>query len=213
MKGTWLKYTAKQLAWIKARRLMPRRAMHLLFVKKFRRKGVTADALKALCLRKGWKTGRTGQYPKGSVPLNKGQKMPFNANCAATQFKKGSVPPNAKPVGHERIDKDGYVWIIIAGINPHTGYPRRYVMKHCWLWEKANGPIAKGHVLKCVDGNKANTDPKNWVPISRAMLLRLNGRWAPHYDSAPAELKPTILASAKLLTRAMAMRRTRSAAP
>jgi len=207
MKGHHITYTIAQLAWIKAHRKLPRRALHLLFVKKFRRRNLTVDALKQLCLRRGWKTGRTGCYPKGSVPANKGQKMPFNANSAATQFKKGGIPPNAKPVGHERIDtKDGYVWISIAETNPHTGFPRRYVMKHCYLWERANGPIPKGHVLKSLDGNKANTDPANWVPISRAMLLRLNGRWSTHYDTAPAELKPTIFAIAQLEQAARAKR-------
>lgn len=199
MKGTWIQYTSAELAWIKARQTLPRRAIHLLFVKKFKRRDVDVDAIKSLCTRKGWKTGRTGCFEPGAVPANKGKKMPYNANTAATQFKKGQRPPNAKPVGHERVDtKDGYVWISIAETNPYTGFPRRYVMKHCHLWEQANGPIPKGHVLKCLDGNKLNTAPENWTPISRALLLKLNGRWSVHYDSAPAELKPTILAIAKL---------------
>lgn len=207
MKGTYVNYTAEELAWIKRRCELPRRALQLLFVKTFRRQDVTVDAIKALCTRKGWKSGRTGCFAPGAVPANKGKKMPFNANCAATQFKKGQRPPNAKPIGHERVDtKDGYVWISIAENNPYTGFPRRYVMKHCYLWEQANGPIPKGHVLKCLDGNKLNTDPSNWTPISRAMLLRLNGRWTTHYDSAPAELKPTLLAIAKLEQAARSLR-------
>ena len=206
MKGTWIKYTAAQLAWIKGRSKLPRRALHLLFVKKFRRRDVTVDALKALCLRKGWKTGRTGCYPKGSVPMNKGQKMPFNANCARTQFKKGQHPPNAKPVGYEKKSKDGYIEISIAETNPHTGYARRFVLKHKYLWEKQNGPVPKGHCLKSIDGDKTNTDPGNWQLIHRAVLLRLNGKWGPHYDSAPAELKPTILTLAQLDHKARALR-------
>ena len=48
-KGTWFHYTPTQLAWIKAHRKLPRRALHLLFTKKFHRTDTTVDALKRLC--------------------------------------------------------------------------------------------------------------------------------------------------------------------
>jgi len=198
MKGTWLKWTARQLAWIKRHRKLPRRAAHLRFVKKFRRKDVTLAAFGSLCKRKGWRTGRTGQYVPGSVPHNTGRKMPFNANSARTQFKKGNRPHNTKFAGHERVTKDGNIEISINETNPHTGFERRYVQKQIYLWEKAHGPVPKGHVLKSVDGDKANTDPGNWRPVPRAMMPRLNGRWGTHYDSAPAELKPTLFVIARL---------------
>lgn len=206
MKGKWIKYTAKQLAWIKSHKKLPRRALHLLFVKKFRRLDLTVDALKALCLRHGWKTGRTGCYPKGAVPANKGKKMPFNANCAATQFKKGQRPPNAKPVGYEKTTKDGYIEVSIAETNPHTGYGRRFVLKHRYLWEKLNGPVPKGMRLKSLDGNRLNTDPANWVAVPMSMGPRLAGRWSMNYDKAPVDLKPTIFAIAKLEEAARAKR-------
>jgi hypothetical protein len=56
-------------------------------------------------------------------------------------------------------------------------------------------------VLKCLDGNRLNTAPSNWEAVSRALLPRLaGGRHKKHvpYDEAPNELKPTILAVAKL---------------
>jgi hypothetical protein len=61
-----------------------------------------------------------------------------------------------------------------------------------------NGPIPPKHVLKCLDGNKLNTDPSNWEAIPQGILPLLNGRHSRAYDDAPAELKPTILALAKL---------------
>lgn len=206
MKGTYIKYTAKQLAWIKRHRKLPRREAHLLFVKNFRRKDVTVEALGALRGRKGWLTGRDGRYEPGAVPANKGRKMPFNPNSARTRFKKGQRPYNTKFAGHEHMTKDGYVEISVNETNPHTGFERRYVQKQKYLWEKAHGPVPKGHVLKSLDGNKANTDPGNWVPVPRAMLPRLNGRWGTHYDTAPAELKPTLFAIAKLEQAARAKR-------
>tara|TARA_R110001592_G_scaffold104697_1_gene294565 strand:- start:63998 stop:64651 length:654 start_codon:yes stop_codon:yes gene_type:complete len=198
MKGRAITYSKDELAFIAARKLLPRRELHAAFVKAFDREDVSLTNFKALCKRKGWMTGRTGQFDKGHRPSNKGQRRPYNANSAKHQFKKGNVPPNTKYAGHERVSRDGYVEISIEETNPHTGFERRYVHKHRYLWEQANGPIPKGMVLKCLDGNKQNTDPSNWKLLSRALLPRLNGHHGRGYDDAPAELKPTILAVAEL---------------
>ena len=45
---------------------------------------------------------------------------------------------------------------------------------------------------------KTNTDPSNWEAIPAALAPRLNGRFGRGYDHAPAELKPTIMLTAKL---------------
>ncbi|MEM1289772.1 MAG: HNH endonuclease signature motif containing protein [Pseudomonadota bacterium] len=199
MKGSWIPYSTEELAWIKAYSHLPRADAHALFVYLFERFDVTLDGFKALCTRRGWKTGRNGRFPKGHVPANKGKKGRSTPGMRATQFKAGHVPPNRKFIGHERLTREGYVEISVAETNPHTGHGRRYVAKHRWLWEKKNGPVPAGHCLKCKDGNKANTDPSNWLCIPRSMLPRLNGRWnGLPYDEAPAELRPTILAIAEL---------------
>ena len=126
--------------------------------------------------------------------------MPFNENSARTQFRKGHLPHNAKGPGHETIcPKDGYVYMIVAELNPYTGASTRRVLKHKWLWEKQNGPVPKGHCLKSIDGDRLNCDPENWMAIPRALLPRLNGRWTDlNYDKAEPELRPYILAVAKL---------------
>lgn len=191
-------YSSKELKWIEARKEMPRRYLHFLFVDIFGRSDVSFDNLRSLCKRNGWYTGRTGCFSNGSVPANKGKKMPFNPNSARTQFKKGQIPHNTKHAGHERVSKDGYVEISIEETNPHTGYERRYVLKHKHLWEQKNGGVPKGMCLKSKDGNKQNTDPDNWEPIPRAMLPRLNGVCGRNYDKAPAELKPLIMSVTKL---------------
>nr|WP_282576146.1 HNH endonuclease [Sinorhizobium meliloti] len=52
--------------------------------------------------------------------------------------------------------------------NPHTGFERRYVLKHRYLWEQKNGPLPAGTRLRCLDGDRQNTDPSNWeVRLSR----------------------------------------------
>lgn len=149
-------------------------------------------------LRRGDNVGAPHRFAKGHVPANKGKRMPFHPNSAATRFKKGQRCHNEKWAGHERVDKDGYVLISVNERNPHTGFERRYVMKHKWLWEQLHGPVPNGMALKCLDGNKQNTDPSNWKCVSRGLLPRLNGIHSRHYDDAAAELKPAILAIATL---------------
>lgn len=207
MKGRAISYSAEELAWIEAHSAMPRRALHQAFVEKFGRDDVSQANLHALCKRNRWLTGRTGQFTPGQEAWNLGRKMPFHPNSARTRFKKGNRPHNTKYLGHERVSVDGYVEVSIDETNPHTGFERRYVLKHRYLWEQQNGPLSEGYALKCLDGNKLNTDPSNWEAVPRALLPRLNGRFGRGYDAAPAELKPTIMATAKLEHRARALRR------
>ena len=55
-------------------------------------------------LRRGDHVGVAYRFPKGHVPANKGKRMPFHPNSAATRFKPGQRPPNTKWAGHERTD-------------------------------------------------------------------------------------------------------------
>lgn len=196
--GRAIPYTTEELAWIEANCASPRRDAHAAFCKKFGRADVSLQNYVGLCKRNGWLTGRTGHYLPGTAPANKGKKMPYNANTARTQFKKGQLPHNTKFAGHERLHEDGYVYISINETNPHTGYERRYVLKHKHLWEQEHGPVPDGMVLKCLDGNKENSDPSNWELIPRGALPFLNGWRGPDYGSADPEVRPVILTLAKL---------------
>jgi hypothetical protein len=216
MKGHWIEYSAAELAWLKRNHKLVISEYFARFQKRFKRRDVTAGHLHSLRKRKGWSTGRTGCFVKGQAPPNKGKPCPpgkggRHPNACRTQFKKGGLPHNTRGAGHERIDeKDGYIIMIVAERNPWTGAKTRPVLKHRYLWEKANGPIPEGHALKCLDGNKLNTDPANWEPVPRALLPILNGgrhKTRIAYDEAPDELKPTIMAVAKLSHRTNAARR------
>lgn len=202
MKGHPITYSSAEMKWLKTNRTMSIRDYHAAFVDAFGRTDVTAPNLHALRKRKSWRTGRTGYFEKGFEPHNKGKTcLPGTGgrhpNARATQFKKGNLPHNTKYVGHERVSKEGYVEISIEETNPRTGFERRYVLKHRWLWEQRHGAIPAGMALKC-KGDKLNTDPSNWELVPRALLPRLNGRFGRNYDGAPAEIKPTIMAVAKL---------------
>lgn len=217
MKGRAISYTAEELAFIQSVCTWPRATAHVAFCQKFRRDDVTFTNFHALCKRKGWFTGRTGTFAKGQEPVNKGKKCPpgqggNHPNARASQFRKGQEPHNTRYLGHERVSVDGYVEISIAETNPHTGYARRYVLKHRHEWERVNGPLPADHCLKCLDGNRLNTDPANWQAIPRAMLPLLNGgRHKRHlaFDEAEPELKPAVMAIAQVRHRAGEMKGNR----
>lgn len=203
MKGHWITYSNAETAWLEANRLMPISEYHTAFCARFEREDVSAVNLHALRKRKGWKTGRTGCFEKGLVPHNKGKPCPpgkggRHPNARKTQFKSGRLPHNTNYLGHERVSKDGYVEISINETNPHTGYERRYVLKHRHLWEQMNGPVPDGMFLKCLDGDKTNTDPSNWQPLPRAVLPYLGGFRGIDYEASEPELRPSIIAIAKL---------------
>jgi hypothetical protein len=204
--GRHLKYSRPEIAWLQANCAKVIGDYHRGFCDEFARDDVSPEHLNALRKRKGWKTGRTGHFAKGMAPANKGKKMPFNPNSAATQFKKGQVPHTWRGAGHESVDEHGYVWIIIDAPNPWTGASTRRIHKHRWQWEQVNGPVPEGMVLKCL-GDKLNTDPSNWQAVPIGLLPRLNGKSARNYDKAPAELKPTIMAVAKIEHRTRERRR------
>lgn len=134
--------------------------------------------------------------------MNKGKKMPSHPNSAHTQFKPGQrsgiAQKHYKPIGSERITVDGYRE---RKINDDLPFYKRWRLVQLIEWEAVNGPLPKGHALKCLDGNKLNCDPSNWEAIPRALLPRLNGGRSGkslQFDKAAPELKPLVMANAKL---------------
>ena len=90
-------------------------------------------------------------------------------NGTNSRFKKGNIPQNHKPVGTERLGKDGYVEIKISD-------PNKWQLKHRYVWEKENGKVPKGMVLIFKDNNKLNIDLDNLILISRAENMKINSR-------------------------------------
>lgn len=199
MRRTPIVWTDAELRWIEARKEQPRRALHAAFVAAFGRHDVSRDNLTALCKRNGWLTGRTGRIAAGNTPHNKGRKGYAPPGSEKGWFRKGQRNGKAsrlyKPIGTERVSRDGY---LERKVNDDMPLQARWRAVHLIEWERAHGPIPDGHCLKCLDGDKSNPDPANWALVPRAMLPRLNGRWTLAYDDAPPELRPTILAAARL---------------
>ena len=205
---TPIKYSAEELDWIKARSTWPRAKLHAVFQKTFNRGDVSLDNLKSLCTRNGWGTGRDGRYAPGSTPANKGKKVTPHPNSVKTQFKKGVVQGRAKliskPVGYERISKDGY---LERKINNDRPFYKRWAFVHRLNWEAKNGPVPAGYFLKCLDSNKLNVDPDNWIALPKSMQPRLSGvRHSLSYDEADPDVKETLLAAARLEQAARALK-------
>lgn len=207
MKGKAIPYSPAEMAWLEANHSLAIGDYHAAFVAAFGRFDVTAANLNSLRERQGWKTGRTGRFDKGAVPFNKGQQcLPGQGgrhpNSRKTQFQAGTRQGVAvrlyKPIGTERISKDGYRERKI-----HDGMPlqSRWRAVHLLNWEAENGPVPKGMALKCVDGDRSNVATANWIAISRSLLPRLAGgrhKKLVAYDQAAPELRPAILAAAQL---------------
>ncbi len=146
-------------------------------------------------------SGLTGYYPKGNVPWNKGKHYQAGGRCAETQFKKGNIPYNHKPVGTERVSRDGYIEVKIREPNKWRG-------KHVVIWESLHGPRPKGYKIIFADGNRRNFDPENLLLVSSAELVRMNQNgWI--FDDA--ELTKTGAAVAKL--KCLAAERKRKSKP
>lgn len=202
-RGKSLIFTPEQVTWLKEHAALSRQNVLAEFAAAFPDADITLGQIVAFRKRNGIRTGRSGRFDKGHEPWSKGRKMPWNANRARTQFKKGDRGGVAleqyKPIGTERKSREGYIERKI-----HDGMPlqSRWRALHLIRWEQANGAVPDGMCLKCLDGDKTNTDPANWELIPRAMLPRLNGRFGRGYDDAPQKLKPLIMTTAKLEHRA-----------
>lgn len=122
--------------------------------------------------------GRKHWIKKGTAPVNKGKKqaeyMTQEAieRTKATRFKKGQKAWNRKPVGHERINTDGYVEI-------KTAQPNKFELKHRVIWRRHHGKIPHGHNVQFRDGNPQNLAIENLYLISRRdQFMKENSMYA-----------------------------------
>lgn len=128
----------------------------------------TARQLNAYYKNHGIKSGLTGKFEKGHIPLNKGKKIEnVHPNSAATQFKAGHKPHNKMPIGSIIMKADGYMYQKIG-----EG-ARDWKQKHLLVWEEANGPVPEGYVLNFKDGNRENYTLENLALLSKAEHLEL----------------------------------------
>lgn len=122
-------------------------------------------------LRRGDEIGKAYRFPRGHIPANKGKKgMPSVGRMAETQFKKGLHPRSWKPIGSDRLSKEGYVQVKMID----TGYPPRdWVCLHQLVWELHYGAVPEGYRVTFKDRNKTHIAIENLELKSlREMMLR-----------------------------------------
>ena len=118
-------------------------------------------------------SGLTGQFKKGNVAHNKGKKQieymsqESIEKTKETRFKIGNKPKNYRPVGSERITKDGYIEVKVAD-------PNKWETKNKIIYKQYFGDIPKGHKVIYADGNKLNNDINNLILVSDNEELIMN---------------------------------------
>ncbi|UJS26233.1 HNH endonuclease signature motif containing protein [Thiothrix winogradskyi] len=181
-------YTTRQLLFVSNNRHLPRAELTRQYNQTFGT-NIPRTQLQSLCKRHGWQTGNDGRFQRGQETWNKGKKGLQLSNGKGC-FKTGNTPHTSRPVGSTRT-REGYQWTKVAE-------PNQWRTTHRLIWEQAHGKIPKSHTLKFLDGDKANITLSNLALVSRAELAQLNRN---HYDTAPNDLKPTVMLISKLETK------------
>lgn len=150
----------------------------------------------------GHNRGGATRFKKGQAAFNKGLKRGKGwapGRMADGQFKKGAMAGRAqklwKPVGAERISKDGYLERKVHDTDFRDLPPseanrlrqRRWRAVHLIVWEEANGPLPAGFAVCFRDGNKRNVALDNLELVARQDLMRRNT-----IHNLPPELKETV---------------------
>lgn len=115
------------------------------------------------------------RFVKGGSSWNKGISFTAGGRSPETSFKPGNRSGRAnelhKPIGFERISKDGY---LERKINEDMPFHRRWRAVHIIIWEAQHGPLPAGHAIIFKDGDKTNHSEDNLQMVTRADLMRRN---------------------------------------
>lgn len=189
------KYTDEQIAFLRQHKDTDSTELAELFNNQFSTQ-LKPKALRTTCNRNGIKSNNTGCFASGHKPWNAGLKG-VNGKSNTT-FKPGLIPANHKPVGTERISKDGYIEVKVAeGMH-------QWRSKHRVIWEQYHGPIPEGHNVTFLDSDNRNFSPDNLVLVRRAVNAQLCKK---RLHALPAELKRPMISIIEIELKANALSR------
>jgi len=186
------KYTSDQIDWMRENRpklIAPE------FVAAFNEKfgcNIKKETLRSRSQAYGVVSGNCGKFKKGQPAHNKGKKG--LRVSPGSEFKKGNVPHNYVPIGHEITDnREGYTKIKIAD-------PNTWKHKHVIIWEQRHKMAKpKGHAIVFVDGDKQNFSEDNLLLVTRGALCVFNHRG---YINRPLLIRKTLWAMVELEVKA-----------
>ena len=134
------------------------------------------------------------QIKKGTIPPNKGKKMPAEIyeKAKLTFFKKGHLPHNTL---HDeaitlRKDNKGNIYL---HIRISLG---KWQMLHVYNWEKTNGAVPEGKIIVFKNGNQMDCQVTNLECITYEENMRRNS-----IHNYPPEVKEVIRLTRKLQTK------------
>jgi hypothetical protein len=152
-------------------------------------------------LRRGGDVGAATRFTLGQAPPNKGLRRPgwSRGRMRETQFKTGALNGRArqllKPVGAERVSKDGYLERKVHNDVParvsreeaNRLRQRRWRAVHLIVWEAAHGPLPKGHAVCFKNCDKRDIRVDNLELVKRTDLMQRNS-----IHHLPPALKETV---------------------
>lgn len=156
---------------------------------------ITLSQVKGYLARHKLKTGTASRFTNGHIPFNKGRKGVCAAGCEKSWFKNGHLPHNTKPIGYERITKEGYIEVKVKMRPSQPGRGDNFITKQRLIWEEHYGPVPAGYCVVFLDGNNRNFDIENLHLVSRAENARINRQ---RMRSNSAELTKSAIMIARL---------------
>lgn len=115
--------------------------------------------------------GRAFRFAPGNAAWNAGTKGQGVMKPNRTSFAPGNRPHTWRPIGANRISRDGYLQRKTAD----TGNTQRdYAYVHHLVWRLHGRTVPPGHILIFIDGDPSNIDINNLQLITRAQNMARN---------------------------------------
>ena len=156
-----------------------------------------AEGFAAQTTRNRWQQGRHENSRKalaGGRGWNKGIKgsTGTHPNCRKTQFRKGHLGGTAaervQPIGALRIAEGQ----LQRKVNNDRPFMRRWVAVSRLVWEAANGPIPKGHIVRFRDGKQRTVEAEITADRLECVSLAENMRRNSYHNNYPKEVAKLI---------------------
>ena len=135
---------------------------------------------------------KPGQFRPGQKTWNSGTNWNAGGRSIETQFKPGFKPHTTVPVGTVVETKDGYLKQKVRDDLQPGRLNWKFV--HVLEWEKHNGELPKGWIVRFADGDNRNFEPDNLIAVSRQENAVIN-RWLSVDDMPEGGLYSLVLAA------------------